>query len=260
MLQGTFETIDFAEVLRLLAGGKKTGALHIEAGVAATLWMEDGGCRAVEGGDFVEPLTDTGELRARLVDLGFAIARTTGGTFRFADGEASPWHSDEAITVEDLLTEVEGLSSQWRQIEAVVPSLDCRPTLSDELAVDRLEVDSELWKLIVRIDGRRSVRDLAHRTGRSVLELCYTLMDLVEAGAVGIGPATAAQRTAGSQKRSAKTSERISAGAVQPEEPYGPGVESPHPGPKVAERVGAAKNGSGDKGALLQVFSGLRDN
>src|SRR5688572_22937098 len=95
MLQGTFDTIDFGEVLRLLAAGKKTGALHVEAGASATLWMKDGGCRAVEGGDLVEPLTDAGELRARLVDVGFAIARTAGGTFRFADGESSPWHTDE---------------------------------------------------------------------------------------------------------------------------------------------------------------------
>ncbi|MGQ0825756.1 MAG: DUF4388 domain-containing protein [Actinomycetota bacterium] len=254
MLQGTFDTLSFAEVLRLLASGHKTGALRMDAGVAATLWMEHGACRAVEGGDLVEPLADGGELLARLVDVGFAIARTGGGTFRFMGDEAAPWRTEAVISVEDVLAEVGGLLTQWRQIEQIVPSLDCRPVLADELKVDHLDVDADLWKLLVRIDGRRSVRDLAHRTGRSVLDLCYTLMDLAAAGAIGIVP----------EPERARAPHRLLDGTVQPEEPYGPGVESPHPGPTEARGDGvvvgaAAGNGSGDRGALLRVFSALRD-
>jgi hypothetical protein len=141
--------------------------------------------------------------------------------------------------VDAVLVEVDGLLAQWREIEAVIPSLECRPVLTDELGCEQLLVDGELWQLIVVVDGIRSVRDIAHRTRRSVLELCRTLMELVAAGAVAIAPEPVATDT--------PVRYQVINGVVQPEEPYGPGVESPHPGP------------SEDRGAMLRIFSALGD-
>ena len=188
MLQGTFDTLSFSEVNRLLAASHKTGALRMDAGVIATWWFEDGVCRAAEGGDLVEPVTDSRELLARMVDIGFVVARHAGGTFRFVAEEHAPWESEVRLPVDAVLVEIDGLLEQWREIEVVIPSLECRPVLCDELGTDRLEVDSETWRLIVQIDRRRTVRDLAHRTSRSVFELCRTLIELVELGAVAITP------------------------------------------------------------------------
>jgi hypothetical protein len=237
VLQGTFDTLSFTEVLHLLAGSRKTGALRMDAGVAATWWFGDGRCVAAEGGDLIDAVRDRNEMLARLVDIGFAIARTSAGTFRFVADEAPPWQASEPVTVDAVLVEVDGLLAQWREIEAVIPSLECRPVLADELAVEQLVVDGELWRLLVRIDGRRTIRDIAHRTGRSVLELCRTLMDLVAAGAVAIAPEAVDDEPA--------VRYQVVDGVVQPEEPYGPGVESPHPGP------------SEDRGALLRIFSAI---
>jgi hypothetical protein len=245
VLQGTFDTLSFPEVLRLLAASRKEGALRIDAGVAATLWFGDGRVGAAEGGDLVEPTADRGELFARLVDIGFAVVRSAGGTFRFAADETAPWAAGETIGVEDVLTEIDGLLAQWREIESVVPSLECRPVLSDELEAETLEVDRELWRLLVRIDGRRTVRDLAHRTGRSVLDLCHALIDLARAGAVGFAPEVEA-----APKPSARGV------GVELEEPYGPGVETPHPGPKARSGNGHAPR---ERGELLRVFSALQD-
>ena len=130
--------------------------------------------------------------------------------------------------------------------------------LCDELGTDRLEVDSETWRLIVQIDRRRTVRDLAHRTSRSVFELCRTLIELVEIGAVTITPEVV---VAPSPSQSARTWHQHGRGrcgrvAVQPEQPYGPGVESPHPGPAPAE---SDESKPGDRGALLRVFSALQN-
>jgi hypothetical protein len=254
VLQGTFDTLSFSEVLRLLADARKTGALRMDAGVAATWWLVDGVCCAAEGGDLVEPVSDVRELLARMVDIGFVAARHSGGTFRFVADENPPWESEVRLEVDAVLVEIDGLLEQWREIEVVIPSLECRPVLCDELGTDRLEVDAETWRLIVQIDRRRTVRDLAHRTSRSVFELCRTLIELVELGAVAITPevVVAPPPPPPPSRRGTSTA---ALGNVQPEEPYGPGVESPHPGPTSAD---GDERRPGDRGALLRVFSALQ--
>jgi hypothetical protein len=237
VLQGTFDTLSFTEVLHLLANSRKTGALRMDAGVAATWWFGDGRVQAAEGGDLIDAVRDRNEMLARLVDIGFFIARNSAGTFRFVSDETPPWSAPEPVTVDAVLVEVDGILAQWREIEAVIPSLECRPVLADELGCEQLLVDAELWRILVRIDGRRSIRDIAHRTGRSVLELCRTVMELVAIGAVAIAPEP--------EEDEAPVRYQVVNGIVQPEEPYGPGVESPHPGP------------SEDRGALLRIFSAI---
>jgi hypothetical protein len=252
VLQGTFDTLSFSEVNRLLAASHKTGALRMDAGVVATWWFEDGVCRAAEGGDLVEPVTDARELLARMVDIGFVVARHAGGTFRFVAEEPAPWESEVRLPVDAVLIEIDALLEQWREIEVVIPSLECRPVLCDELGADHLEIDGETWRLIVQIDRRRTVRDLAQRTSRSVFELCRTLIELVELGAVQITPEVVVAPPPSSQRRAGPGAP---VGYVQPEEPYGPGVESPHPGP-IAE---SEERKPGDRGALLRVFSALQN-
>jgi hypothetical protein len=256
VLQGTFDTLSFSEVLRLLADARKTGALRMDAGVAATWWLVDGVCSAAEGGDLVEPVTDVRELLARMVDIGFVVARNAGGTFRFVADETPPWETEVRLEVEAVIVEIDGLLDQWREIEVVIPSLECRPVLCDELGTDRLEVDSETWRLIVQIDRRRTVRDLAHRTSRSVFELCRTLIELVELGAVSISPEVVVAPSPSARRGTSTAAAHVGvASGLQPEEPYGPGVESPHPGPSPVE---VDERKSGDRGALLRVFSALQ--
>jgi Domain of unknown function (DUF4388) len=255
VLQGTFDTLSFSEVLRLLADARKTGALRMDAGVAATWWLVDGVCCAAEGGDLVEPVSDVRELLARMVDIGFVAARHAGGTFRFVADEKPPWESEVRLDVDAVLVEIDALLEQWREIEVVIPSLECRPVLCDELGTDRLEVDAETWRLIVQIDRRRTVRDLAQRTTRSVFELCRTLIELVELGAVAITPEVVVAPPPREARRGTSTVASPNS-AVRPEEPYGPGVESPHPGPA---QTADEERKSGDRGALLRVFSALQN-
>ena len=64
--------------------------------------------------------------------------------------------------------------------------------LLDALEVEELVVDRERWALLVAIDGRRTVRELVRARNRPVLDVCHALLELVDAGAVGvIDPAAA---------------------------------------------------------------------
>jgi hypothetical protein len=187
VLQGTFETLSLPEVLGLLASARKSGALWLEAGpLSGIVHVEDGHCRAVETAERRDPVDDAHALLDRLVEVCFNVVRFEGGTFRFAADDPAPWRCPEPVELSDALVEVERLLKQWREVVRVIPSLDCRPRLLDALVVDELVVDRERWSLLVALDGRRTVRDIVERVGHPVLEVCHTLLELVDAGAVGI--------------------------------------------------------------------------
>jgi hypothetical protein len=193
VLQGTFETLSLPEVLGLLASARKTGALWLEAGpITGVAHLEDGHCLAAEAGELNGPVDDGAALLARLVDLCFAVMCQESGSFRFAADDPAPWSSADRVELSDVLVEVDRLLKQWREILRVIPSLECRPQLLESLQVEELVVDRERWALLVAMDGRRTVRELVQRTNRPVIELCQTLLELIEAGAVGvIDPAAA---------------------------------------------------------------------
>jgi hypothetical protein len=187
VLQGTFETLSLPEVLGLLASARKSGALWLESGsMAGVLHVEDGHCRAVETSERRGPVDHGADLLDRLVEVCFNVVRLERGSFRFAADEPAPWRCPEPVELSDAMVEVERLLKQWREVVRVIPSLDCRPRLLDALVVEELVLDRARWTLLVALDGRRTVRDVVERVGQPVLEVCHSLLELVETGAVGI--------------------------------------------------------------------------
>jgi hypothetical protein len=256
VLQGTLETLALPELLGLLGSSRKTGALWLDAAnSSAVLYIVEGRCCAAESSEAGDRLHDEPALMARVIDICFAVARADDGSFRFGPEEPS-WVCEETVDLEIAIDELGRLVDEWREIQAVIPSLDCRIRLADELGVEELSVDRERWQLIISLDGRRNVRDLVRKTNRPVLEVCHAILALVDAGAVNVGPppaAPVAARTNGKVKPAAET-------AVEPEAPYGPGVESPHPGPNgVAAEDSEREVDPAEKGRYLSAFSGLRE-
>jgi hypothetical protein len=86
-----------------------------------------------------------------------------------------------------------------------------------------------------------------------VLEVCHAVVALVDAGAVTVAQPPAAPST------SRSTGGKASRPVVDPEVPYGPGVESPHPGPGPGEPAEDGEVEHAGKGQYLRVFSALRE-
>ncbi len=301
MLQGTFETLSLPEVLGLLSSARKSGALWLEAGpISGVAHLEDGHCQAAEVGDQRGAAETGAALSVRLVDMCFAVMCQESGSFRFVADDRAPWSCPELVELSDVLVEVDRLLKQWREILRVIPSLECRPQLLDELEVDEIVIDRDRWVLLVAIDGRRTVRELVQRTNRPVIELCQTLLELIEVGAVGVndpaavrapdvelapppnappvpepapaphvdeavpGPVTEPDTDAAYPEPPPVLT--IVAGHepdAWPEPEPEPSVAEPEPEPSVAEPepVPVASGADPpDKGAFLRLFSGLRDS
>jgi hypothetical protein len=244
VLQGTFESLGLSELLGLLAHSRKTGALWLDGGDATTtIYVADGRCCAAVSRDTREPLQDASSLLVRVVGLCFVAARAEDGSFRFS-AEEPPWTCNETVDLEVASDELVQLLDEWRGIQAVIPSLACRIRLAEELAVDELVIERDRWRLLTAIDGRRTVQDLVYQVNRDVLEVCHELLALIDAGACQVvQPASASTSTVRS------TGGKARAAVVDPEMPYGPGVESPHHGPRPDrsntnnELTGAGSNG-----------------
>jgi hypothetical protein len=193
VLQGTFDTLSLTEVLALLAQSQKTGALWLEAASAeGRVYLADGRCCAAESTELTDPVTTDAELGRRLVDVCFSLARQQEGSFRFEVDAEPTWRVSPAVEIDDAVDALGALLDEWREIQAVIPSLDVRPRLAAELGTDSIIVDQLRWRLLVRLDGQRSVRDVMHETQRSVMDVCNALKELIEEGAVEVEPTTPA--------------------------------------------------------------------
>lgn len=184
-LQGTLDTFSLPEILDLVEKARKTGALEVRDPTSrGVLYFAGGRFSAAEAGELSGPADSAEELDARLIDVCFALFRVETGLFEFENDRFPPWPVRGGSEIARVVEQVGQLRRDWLAIEAVLPSLDCRPDVVDDLDGDRVVLDKAGFRVLRSVDGERNVREIARAVGRSVLEVCKVLKDLVEAGAV----------------------------------------------------------------------------
>jgi hypothetical protein len=181
-LQGTLETFALPDVLRLLASTKKTGAYRLDGDRGTgTLWLREG---QVIGGEF------KGSATTDANEVAFELLRFADGDFAF-DADATPASAGDAIDVEKVLADAEGLLEEWKDIERVVPSLDRWVGLRAELPADEVTIRADKWVSVVAIGGGRTVGQLGTLLNLGELPVSRVVKDLVELGLVELTEAPA---------------------------------------------------------------------
>ena len=197
-LQGTFDTLSVLELFGLLSTAGKTGALQLEghdsdgsadstAASKAAVFVSAGLCCAVESDQANGPSGSVDELAARLVDVGFSLTRSPSGSFRFVDAERPPFDTEFTAPLEPAIAAIEAMVEQWREIEAAIPSLDARVRLVAEMRTEEIVISAAEWRLLAGLEAVPSVRAMVAHHGRPMIELCRSLKDLVDRGAIEIG-------------------------------------------------------------------------
>lgn len=172
-LQGTLDTFELPDVLRLLASTKKTGRLHLRGSRGdGSVWVDGGRVTSLEADGTTS--TDPPEVM-------FELLRETNGGFVFETDSVAP-SPGLPRDVEPLLIEAESQLAEWRQIEAVVPSLDAWVSLSAELNAPQVTLDASTWIVIVRVGSGITAGDLGQALGLGELAVCRIVRDLVAAG------------------------------------------------------------------------------
>ena len=209
-LSGTLDTLSLPELCELLSGTGKTGALHVRAESGqGVLWFSGGQVCAGEAGGQTGPPPGGGgssgsnDLLERLHDVCFELFRYTEGTFEFEPDRRPSWPAERGLDVTGLLAETERRMAEWREIIAVIPSVEARPRLVPEPpAGGPITLDAAQWRVVTGIDGRRRVSALIRVLDGGEFSVCKTLRSLVQAGLVeieaaeGTPPASAAEAPA----------------------------------------------------------------
>ena len=188
LFHGPFEVLDFSEILLLLATKAETGRLEVRAtGTTAKLYLSSGRLTWAEVEDRPPTIPPGTGADDQLVEACARYVHCERGTFEFEPGAKSPLASETGVDVERTLALAEARANEWRQITAVVPSLEAHPSLVPEVTTEPVILSRDLWRLVAAIDGRRSVHALARVTGMSAYAVCRLLKQLVEAGVVEVG-------------------------------------------------------------------------
>jgi hypothetical protein len=228
-LQGTLDTLSLPDLCELLSGTKKTGALHVrsEAG-SGVLWFADGKvCAGEAGGQTGPPPPGSGgDVLERLHDVCFELFRYSEGSFEFEADRRPSWPAERAVDVAGLVAETDRRMAEWREIIAVIPSIEARPRLVPEPpgansgSSGPITLDAAQWRVVTGIDGRRRVSALIRVLDGGEFTVCKVLRSLVQAGLVEIesaDPAAPAEPDGQAPGRPAKGERGQSPSPPEPE-------------------------------------------
>ena len=178
-LSGTLETFSLPDVLRLLSSTKKTGRLALDGDRGrGRIWVRDGEIVAAEADR---------AAHEQVEGVAFELLRFTEATFEFESGAETSTDGTSHL-VDEVLAEAEVRLAEWREIEAVVPSLDVWVRMVDELDAERT-VAPEQWRVLARVGTGSDGHALSEHLGQGEYEVCRQLRDLVVEGMVELAEA-----------------------------------------------------------------------
>lgn len=177
-LQGTIDTFELTEVVRLLAAGEKTGVLRLEGSRGSgRVWVKSGKVTAIQ--------VDQAPRAEGHADAMFELLRFEDGQFTFDSDElADP--EGEPTELEEILDDAEAQLAEWREIERVVPTVRAKVTLRRELSGADVVLDKQRWRLVAGIGSGITVATLGNAMDLGELPVSRAVKDLIELGVVDI--------------------------------------------------------------------------
>ena len=110
----------------------------------------------------------------------------TSGRWRFRKAEKTREDIAPPTPLEDLLAEVNIRRSVWDDIVNAVHGPNAVPMLAAHGGEADITLDPDTWSLLCKIDGERSIADLARECGFTLFEAGNVVRALVEAGLVDV--------------------------------------------------------------------------
>ncbi|MHB1444917.1 MAG: DUF4388 domain-containing protein [Acidimicrobiales bacterium] len=186
MLQGSFDTFDFPEVLGMLSRKRQSGKLRMHCGSAVVeLYLAEGRLAHAESSDHGIPVR-VADSRPRLEETCFEVLRWDHGSFEFYPNAVPSSSRNLDAPVDSVLSGARGRVEEWERVQLIIPSLDVQPRLVSDLAASEVTISRSSWRILAALDGRRNGIALARTLGLSHFELSFALADLVSAGLVEV--------------------------------------------------------------------------
>lgn len=165
--QGSLKELPLPDVIQLVAVSGKTGAFWIED-------RDEQGRIYLRGGKIVH--AEVGSLSGE--EAVYELATWTDANFRF-DSEDIPSESTIEQSNTSLLLEAARRIDEWRILAKKVPSTKTIPVFTDTGGGQGVSFSAREWRVVKRIDGRRSIDAIARALGESAFETSKVVYNLI---------------------------------------------------------------------------------
>ncbi len=179
--QGSISELPVPDIIQLVSVSGKTGVFLLMRGPErGSIYLQNG--RIVHA--------ELGSLGGE--EAVYALAIWSTGDFQFTPGKES-----EKTTIEksntSLLMEAARRLDEWKVLARKIPGVDFIPVLKPRELGEPVTLSPPEWNLIIRIDGRKSVEELARSTSSNSFETAKVLYGLVTSDLVDMRPNSAAR-------------------------------------------------------------------
>ena len=115
----------------------------------------------------------------------YALAEWRRGEFSFEPGGKAP-QTSIAASYNSVLMEAARRSDEWRVIQQQIPSTDHVPEFvvpeNPGESQSQINLNTREWQLLSKIDGRRSIKEIATASGMATFDAARLLYGLVSTG------------------------------------------------------------------------------
>jgi len=182
--QGSLAELHLPDIIQLVGVSGKTGVFHLtDAAHRGEIWLHEGRIVHAETEDL------SGE------EAVYALAIWRAGEFRFEAATAAPRQTIQKSNT-NLLMEAARRLDEWRVLAKKIPSVELVPEFVIlENREGQINLNTMEWLLLSKIDGERSIRQIAAAAGMGVFDAAKLLYGLVATNLIrlkekGIAPLT----------------------------------------------------------------------
>ncbi len=220
--QGSLTELHLPDIIQLVSVSGKTGVFHLtDAAHRGDIWLHEGRIVHAETEDL------SGE------EAVYALAIWRSGEFRFDVAAAAPRQTIQKSNT-NLLMEAARRLDEWRVLSKKIPSVELVPEFVIlENREGQINLNTMEWLLLSKIDGQRSVRQIAAAAGMGVFDAAKLLYGLVATNLIRLREQSVAPVTERPQPRPAAPASRPAAPRPAPE----PVPATPAPPPPALTRL-----------------------
>ncbi len=182
--QGSIQELPVPDIIQLVSVSGKTGMFTLVRGAErGYIYLKNGQMVHARLGDL------TGE------EAVYALAIWSSGDFQFTPAE-EPDHVTIEKSNTSLLMEAARRLDEWKVLSRKIPGVDHVPVLLPREAAEPVTLSPIEWNLIIKIDGRRTIEEVARVLETSSFETSKILYGLVTAGLIEMRSREAARQPA----------------------------------------------------------------
>jgi hypothetical protein len=184
--QGSLSELHLPDIIQLVSVSGKSGVFRLMDGEhQGDIWLQEGRIVHAEHEEL------SGE------EAVYALAIWRSGEFRFEAGVPAPRQTIQKSNT-NLLMEAARRLDEWRVLSKKIPSVELVPEFVVlENREGQINLNTMEWLLLSKIDGQRSVKEIAAAARMSVFDAAKLLYGLVATNLIRLrpaGPASPAER------------------------------------------------------------------